>query len=136
MSNISNNDIARAIYLASKDKPHSEQASLSKQTVEFLARKHLLGKSEDILARLEKIIHAENGVVVAKVSTAQRLSTKEKHDLGHILAKRYSAKEVKLEEHIDERLLGGFRVEVNDEVIDLTLRDRMDKLQEYLTRSA
>jgi len=35
---------------------------------------------------------------------------------------------------VDEKLLGGFRIEVNDEVIDLTLKNKAEKLQEHLTK--
>ena len=43
--------------------------------------------------------------------------------------------QVIFKEKIDEKLLGGFRIEVNDEVIDLTLKNKIFKLEEYLTRS-
>ena len=38
-------------------------------------------------------------------------------------------------EVLDEKLLGGFKIEVNDEIIDLTIKNKLEKLQEYLTRN-
>ena len=35
-------------------------------------------------------------------------------------------------EVIDKNLIGGFKVEVNNEVIDVTLRNKISKLQEHL----
>ena len=52
-----------------------------------------------------------------------------------ILKERYQQKEVILVEVLDEKLLGGFKMEVNDEVIDLTIKNKIGKLQEYLTRN-
>ena len=41
-----------------------------------------------------------------------------------------------LKESLDAGLLGGFRIEVKDEVIDLTSRNKLRKLQAHLTKSA
>ena len=51
------------------------------------------------------------------------------------MKKRYSAKEVALNPVLDKTLLGGMRVEVSDEVIDLTLKNKVEQLQKYLTRT-
>ena len=56
-----------------------------------------------------------------------------KRELTQTLTHRYKAKEIKIVENLDKKLLGGFKVEVGDEVIDLTLRNKINKLQEHLT---
>ena len=101
MTAISNNDIARAIYMMSKDKSHAEQVTISEKVVKFLFRKRLLSKASEILSQLRKIINKEEGRVVAKVSSVQKLDTKTKTHLEHALKKRYSAKEVVLSENIN-----------------------------------
>ena len=58
-----------------------------------------------------------------------------KTELEQFLKKRYSAKEISFFEILDTRLVGGIKVEVNDEIIDLSIRNKISKLQEYLTRS-
>ncbi|MFA6000026.1 MAG: ATP synthase F1 subunit delta [Candidatus Paceibacterota bacterium] len=134
MATISNNDIAQAIYLSSKDKSPHELSLVLKDVVNFLHRKRLLNKSKDILLKLNKIINQEKGVLMVKVSSAQKLHGHEKEEIEHLLKKRYHAHEILLEEHIDEKLFGGIRIEVEDEVIDLSLRNKINKLQEHLTR--
>ena len=133
MSAISNNDIARAIYSASKDDIPAGQ--FYSKVISFLNRRRLLSKAPAILLSLNKIINDEEGKVVAKVSSKSRLGEKTKKELEHILSKRYSGKSVTLAENLDERLLGGFKIEVNDEVMDLTIKNKIGKLQEYLTKS-
>jgi F0F1-type ATP synthase delta subunit len=51
------------------------------------------------------------------------------------LSKRDPGKSIVLEEKIQERLLGGLRLEMDDEVIDLSLKNRINKLEAYLTKS-
>lgn len=135
MAVISNNNIAEAIYLATKDKTQKEQSLIFPQIVNFLFRRRLLSKAGDILLHLEKIINKDRGVVVAKVWSAEGLGETMNKEITQVLAKRYRAKEIDLVENLDENLLGGIKIEVNDEVIDLTIKNKIKKLQEYLTKS-
>ncbi len=135
MTVISNNDIARSIYLMSKDKSNSECVALSQKIVKFLSRRRLLSKAGDIISRLEKMIDKERGRIVVKVSSATKLNHKNKTHLENNLKKRYSAKEVMFKESIDPGLIGGTKIEVNDEVIDLSIKNRLEKLQTHLTKS-
>ena len=132
MATLSNNDIARAIYLLSKDKTQAQLRDTNGKIVNFLFRRRLLSETPDILERLDKIINYENRTVEAKVSTARKLRGKFKKELLSFLKKRYRAKGVILAEKLDEELLGGVRVEVNDEVINLTVRNKINELQEHL----
>ncbi|OGI86306.1 hypothetical protein A3A01_02335 [Candidatus Nomurabacteria bacterium RIFCSPLOWO2_01_FULL_39_17] len=133
MANISNIDIARAIYLACKDNIGNKPSFL-KDVVKFLARRRFLYRAKDILLNLEKIIHEESGTIVAKVKSARILSEETKREITHSLKKLYSAHKVLYKKSMDENLLGGMRIEVNDEIIDLTVKNKVKKLQEYLTR--
>lgn len=135
MATISNNNIAEAIFLELKGKAESEQFKIYPKIVHFLVKKRVLTKAPDILNRLAKIINDEEGRTVARVSSRSNLDEKTKHELKHSLLKRYGAKEVNLIFNTNEELLGGYKIEVNDEVIDLTIKNKIGKLQEYLKKS-
>lgn len=134
MATLSNNDIAKAIYSISKGKTDTELHAINKKIVKFLSRRRLMSKSKDILERLNKIINHEEERIEVKVSSSTPLKEETKKELASYLKKRYEAKKVVLEETIDSKLLGGMRIEVNDEIIDLTVKNKVKKLQEYLTR--
>ncbi|MEK7219375.1 MAG: F0F1 ATP synthase subunit delta [Patescibacteria group bacterium] len=134
MATLSSNDIARSIYLLIKDKTTAERSVLYEKVVKFLFKKRLLSKSGEILSRLTKIINKEEGNLVAKVSSVEALDHKTKIHLEQFLKKRYSAKEVTLVLSLDKKLLGGIKMETNDEVIDLSIKNKVKKLQEHLTR--
>ena len=134
MNNITNNNIAQAIYLSTKDKSVSEMSGVYKNIVNFLAKKNLILKSFDILKKLKKIINDENGIFEAKVFTARKLNDTSKTELKHILQNHYKTKEVDLIEILDTNLLGGFRIEINDEVIDNTIKNKINKLKNHLIK--
>ena len=133
MSIISNNDIAHAIYLASKDKSKEEQSLIFKNVIKFLVKKKKIARVPDILLRLGKIINNYENRIVGKIFSKEKITDTQNKEINQILAHRYSVKEVILNEKIDEKLLGGFKMEVGDEVIDLTLKKKIEKLQEHLT---
>ncbi len=129
---LTNKNIAESIYLLTKGKSGKELADTLGNVVRFLDRKRLLGRADAILTVLRKRINQAEGIIEAKVTTVSDLSNHAKHDLKEQLIKRYHAKEIILNEDIDKGLLGGMRIEVDDEVIDLTLKNKVAKLQEYL----
>jgi F-type H+-transporting ATPase subunit delta len=134
MTVISNNNIAEAIYLAAKDS--KEEVQFFKKVVHFLVRKRLLSKSKEILLHLNKIINDVEGRIMVKVSSQRKLNENSKKEIIQVLSRRYGGKNIILEEKLDEKLLGGYKIEANWEVIDLTIKNKLGKLQEYLTRAS
>jgi ATP synthase F1 delta subunit len=134
MATISNNDIAYAIYSASKGKRKDELPVFFKKVVEFLEKRRLLSKSKDILKKLDEVINLEEEKVVVKVSSVKKLSEKAKKELHQFIEKRYKAKQVLFIEELNDKLLGGIRLEIKDEVIDLTIKNKIKKLQEHLIK--
>ena len=132
MSIISNNDIAHAIYLASKDKSKEEQSLIFKNVIKFLVKKKKIAKVPDILLRLGKIINNYENRIVGKIFSKEKITETQNKEINQILARRYSVKEVSMVPHLDEKLLGGLKIEVNDEALDLTIKNKLEKLQEHL----
>lgn len=134
MTTISNNDIACAIYLSVKDKNEKEQVLFFPKITQFLFKRRFLSQAPDILSRLDKMINEADQKIIVKLSSQTPLSENIKKEVADILKERYSAKKIILIENLDEKLLGGFKIEVNNEIIDLTLKNKIEKLQEYLTK--
>jgi F-type H+-transporting ATPase subunit delta len=133
MATALNNDIAHALYSTLKDKSLAEQSAIFPKIIQFFLRRRLMSQTPDILSRLDKIINESKGVIIAKISSKDKLYENTKREISHILKQKYSAEEIHLVESLDEKLLGGFKIEVNDEVLDLTVKNKIEQLQEYLT---
>lgn len=134
MATISNNNIAEAIYFLSKDKNEKDISILIDNVIKFLIRKRLLSKSKDILNQLEKISNKEEGIVIVRLKSSKRLNENIRNEIQRIIQNKYNAQNVILKEEIDESVLGGFKLEIKDEIIDLTVSNKLKKLQEYLIR--
>ncbi|MFA5750667.1 MAG: ATP synthase F1 subunit delta [Candidatus Paceibacterota bacterium] len=127
------NDIIEAIYQSIKGKGESELIPLFKNIARFLYNRRLLHESDNIISKLEKLINEREGRVSAKIISTSPIPKEGKRMLSEMLKKRYKKNEAELEEVIDKKLLGGLKIEVEDEILDNTISGKLTKLQGQLT---
>jgi len=135
MATLSHNNIAQAIYLSLKGKGPAGQKVVFKNVVSFLSRRRLLAKSPGILLALRKIINQEQGLCEVQLWSKNKISGPTKKKLTPILRKRYGKQKFIWRDSLDEKLLGGLKIEINNEIIDLTLRHKIYQLKEHLMTS-
>ena len=132
MTKISPKNIAEAIYVSTKGKSGSSLEKILKQSVKILSEKHMLGKSEEVLSALQNIIDKETVTVRAKITTAIKISSEQKKKLEHEVKERYKAKAIVSEFFEKGEMLGGARIEVGDEVLDATYKNKFNQLERFL----
>jgi F-type H+-transporting ATPase subunit delta len=76
-------------------------------------------------------VRAERGVVVANVTTAERLSDPEK-DLIREKLETLTGKTVELAVRIEPEIIGGIIVRIGDQVIDGSVRNKLEKMRSRL----
>lgn len=132
MASISTKNIAQAIYESSQGKEGALLDTAIMESAVFLKNKNLLGRKEEILKALEKIINKEKGIIKAKVTTKLHLEKELEKGIEEFIKDKYKAKEVILELKTDEGVLGGIKIEIGDDIIDTTLSNKIHQLQNYL----
>ena len=132
MAKITTKNVALAIYAASKNKSGAELTHVLESAMDFLKKKNLLSKAPEILKQLEFISDTEQGVIRAKVLSKKPLTKAATEQLESLLKKRHKAKSSVLEWQEDKTLIGGMRIETADEIMDLSLKNKVDQLQKYL----
>jgi F-type H+-transporting ATPase subunit delta len=76
-------------------------------------------------------VRAERGVVVADVTTAELLTEAERELIREKL-ERLTGKKVELALHVDPDIIGGIIVRIGDQVIDGSVRNKLEKLRSRL----
>ncbi|MFA6392960.1 MAG: F0F1 ATP synthase subunit delta [Candidatus Paceibacterota bacterium] len=132
MATISIKNLAEAIYDSSLNKEGKEFNDVVDKCALYLKNRNLLGKKEEILKALEKIVNKEGGIVKAKVTTESKLKKEYEKEIEEFIKKKYKVREVILELKEDTKLLGGIKIEIGDEIIDGTLSGKIKQLQDYL----
>lgn len=134
MSKLSVKNIAEAIYDASHDKSGNELGLVLKRSAQVLKDKRMLGKSKDVLIALQKMIDKKTNTIRAKVTTAKSLSPSERKKIEEGIKEKYKGEVIVNEFFENRELLGGMRVEVENEILDTTYRARLEKLEKFLMK--
>lgn len=134
MSNLSYNDIAKIIYIASKGKKDEDLNKFVEEVFQFLQKQKLINKSSIILKKLENIFNEEEKIVVAKLYSVNGLTTDVKNKIKDFILDRYGAKQVFFLEKHDPKLIGGLKIEIRNEIIDLSVLNKLNKLKNHLIK--
>lgn len=127
-------DIAEAVYRALEGKSEEGLSFALRRSVQVIADKGMLGKSEEILGALQSIFDKKTGTVRMKVTAAKSMDQEERNKLENKIKEKYNAKIVAGEFFEKEELLGGMRIEIGDKVLDSTYRNKLHELEIFLTR--
>ena len=87
-----------------------------------------------IFAEFERRYDDQKGLVIGTVTTAVPLNSQQKEALESKTASLLHYQQAKLEEKIDPTIIGGVIVEANHQVIDGSVKSRLDYLRAKLAR--
>lgn len=132
MNKISTKNIIEAIEKEVSGKTGGELQASIKKIVRFLYNRKLLNKSKEILDGLEEKINKKEGRIKVKIKSAKKISDEKKKELEQHLKSKYKAIHIEGIYSEDKNLLGGMRIEVGEEVIDTTYRNKLNQLEKYL----
>lgn len=127
MSKVSQKDIARVIRSLSVD---MSSTRLSKVLASYLARERRTGELDAILREVSRQREVEDGVLEVDLTSAFPLSEGNKREL----TKSVDAKKVVVNETIDKNVIGGVRMETSISVLDLTVRNRLNRLKQGVVK--
>ena len=128
------NELARALLEMTEGVSEQDSKKAVADFAAYLKKKGMLKKAPDIMSEYRRLYDHKHGIVNAKVTLTARLSDKDRNDLAEALKKKYKASVVNIEEVVDQRLLGGMKIQVGDEVFDTSLQNSLDQLQAQLLK--
>jgi F-type H+-transporting ATPase subunit delta len=85
-----------------------------------------------IAAQFRALVNARSGVSDARITSAFALDAAQLADVVATLEKRFGRK-LNATVAVDESLIGGIRVEVGDEVLDTSVKARLEQMRVALT---
>jgi F-type H+-transporting ATPase subunit delta len=100
-------------------------------TLSLMASKRRLFVLPTLLAVLNELISASKNEVTAEVVTAQSLSKSQITKLEKSLKANFG-KDVRINESVDQSLIGGMIVKVGSRMIDTTIKAKLNSLQNVM----
>ena len=125
---ISNRQFAEALYELTYDVAKKDLSKILEFFVKFLAKNKKLKQNKNIIVEFEKIIKKKQGIVEIEITSARKL---DKNTLEEI--KSVFAKNVESIEKIDESLIAGVKVKLEDRILDASMRTQLINLKKSLT---
>lgn len=99
--------------------------------VHLLDRRGRLDLLPAVASELRRLVHRQRGIVEAVVTSATPLTREEvKAVRERVVA--MTGSEVELSEEVDDGLIGGLTVRVGDQLLDASVRGRLERLRDQL----
>jgi F-type H+-transporting ATPase subunit delta len=126
--------IARAVSSLAEGRNKKEIETLAKDTVAFLAKNKMITHANELLVQIEKEENKKEGILVAEITVKEKLSKSTKDNISNMLEKQYKGNKIEIREKLDDKIIGGIKIKIEDTVIDNTIIGRMRDLQKILTQ--
>jgi F-type H+-transporting ATPase subunit delta len=91
-------------------------------------------ETDDIFAAYKKYYNEKNGILEAKLSYVTAPGAEQLEGIRTFLMNKYHKKQVNLMLIEDSAILGGFIIQVDNNVTDWSIRGRFNQLQQKLVR--
>jgi F-type H+-transporting ATPase subunit delta len=131
---ITTTQYAKSLYEATTGKSQGEINNILENFVKILSKNNQLKFKENIIAKFEEIYNQENGIVLAEITSREKISGKLEKEIESFISKKYKAKEVVIENKIDENIKGGIIIKVGDEVLDASIKSQLANLKNLLNK--
>ncbi|MBP7831928.1 MAG: ATP synthase F1 subunit delta [Candidatus Pacebacteria bacterium] len=129
---------AEALHELVSGKTAAESIPIIKSFVDMLVKKRMISKSDEVIEVYRQLELKEKGIIEATVSSAQPLAKEAEEKIKELVNKEFGSNEknssVQINHKIDEKLLGGAKIQVGDTIIDATLKGRLAILQRELAK--
>ena len=129
---ITSTQYAKSLYEATAEKSHEEVDVLVSNFVKVLAKNGQMRLKNEILRKFEAVSNMKNGIVVAEVSSREKLSEGMIENLTKFIKEKYQVEKVVIKNTTDEKIGGGVIVKVGDEIMDASVKGQLKKMRESL----
>lgn len=116
---------AQSLFEALKGLKPGESKEVIKNFVAFLVKNHKIKKAAQIVEEFEKIAKAAEGIRDAKITLSRKVDEKTIDKIKNVIGAKIEEKLI-----FDEGILGGFIVEMEDKIIDASLKTQLQKLKQ------
>jgi len=89
----------------------------------------------DIARKFISVVNSEKKITVATVITTTPIHADTKENILKLIGKKYNTEKVELHEAIDESLIGGFIIKVNDQQLDASISTKLGEVKRKLLKT-
>lgn len=128
MSKVTVRDLAQAVVDLSATTPEDK---LAQEVASYLVQERRTSELDAVMRQVARLRAQQDGIAEATITSARPLDPSIIREIKDILG----AKEAVINTVIDKTVIGGVRVESDELLLDLTVRNRLNQLKRSTTNT-
>jgi F0F1-type ATP synthase delta subunit len=122
-----------AAILAEKSLSGMSARQLGEETAAYLLAEGRTGELDSLLRDVMQY-RADNGIVEVVAVSARQLNDKARRNVEAQVRELYpGAKQITISEQLDQSVIGGVRLELANQQLDLSIRSKLNKFKQLTT---
>ena len=107
-------------------------SSLMLLFIQMVMRNRREAYLENMFRNYRDIFNEKRGIKTVRLTTALKLGEREKEDIKQLIREAFDARKVDFREEVDERIMGGFIIQVEDQLLDASVRRQLEMIRRKL----
>ena len=97
----------------------------------LVIEKHKIRHFASIIGEIKKIVNKKRGIIIASIEYAfeDAAALADESPIKEAIKKRTGATTVELTRRVNPELIGGYRLKMEDEIIDASIRHQLQKME-------
>lgn len=116
------------------ERTFSSASPLMQNFLKLLDRKNRLGKLPQVLSAFETLMDEKLGKVEVNITVAEKLDDAQLEQVRQRVSRKLN-KDAVVHQFVDPDILGGMVIRVQDQVIDASVRSKLDAMQRRLRQA-
>ncbi|MBS3808376.1 MAG: ATP synthase F1 subunit delta [Bacteroidales bacterium] len=100
--------------------------------IQMVMRNRREGYLENMFRNYRDIFNEKRGIKTVRLTTALKLGEREKEDIKQLIRDAFDARKVDFREDVDHRIMGGFIIQVEDQLLDASVRRQLEMIRKTL----
>jgi F-type H+-transporting ATPase subunit delta len=125
---------AKTLLEMTDGKTEQEIPVIVKKFAEIIQKDGQTKNAAKIIEKFSQLYNAKHGIVEAMIITKDKIKDSEIKKVESYIKEKYSAKEIIINNIIDEKIKGGIIIKVGDEVLDGSVSAQLKRLERELVK--
>ena len=130
---ISTQQYAKTLLELTENKTEKEISGIVLRFAEVLQKEGQIKNTAKIIEKFSEVFNAKHGIVEATIITKDKIKDSEIKKVENYIKEKYGAKEIVINNIIDEKIKGGIIIKVGDDIIDASIANQLKKLEKSLS---
>lgn len=130
---ITTQQYAKTLLELTENKTEKEISGVVAHFIDVLKKNKQMKNASKIIEKFSRLYNIEHGIVEATVITRDKIADGEIKKIKNYVKEKYGAREIIINNIIDEKIKGGIIIKVRDEILDGSIANQLKKFKKALS---